>query len=67
MKNIKLASRETKQRTIIEVGNLKIGEDFLLEAGPCSVENEEQMMITATAVKAAGANMLRGGAFKPRT
>ena len=50
MKNIKLASRETKQRTIIEVGNLKIGEDFLLEAGPCSVENEEQMMITATAV-----------------
>ena len=52
MKNIKLASRETKQRTIIEVGNLKIGEDFLLEAGPCSVENEEQMMITATAIAA---------------
>ena len=67
MKNIKLASRETKQRTIIEVGSVKIGEDFLLIAGPCSVESEEQMMETAAAVKAAGANMLRGGAFKPRT
>lgn len=67
MKNIKLASRETKQRTVIEVGDIQIGQDFLLIAGPCSVENEDQMMETAHAVKAAGANMLRGGAFKPRT
>ncbi len=67
MKNIKLASRETKQHTVFEVGHVKIGADFLLIAGPCSVESEEQMMITGQAVKAAGANMLRGGAFKPRT
>jgi 3-deoxy-7-phosphoheptulonate synthase len=67
MKNIKLASRETKQRTIIEIGDLKIGQDFLLIAGPCSVESEKQMLETACAVKQAGANMLRGGAFKPRT
>ncbi|PIE32768.1 3-deoxy-7-phosphoheptulonate synthase [candidate division KSB3 bacterium] len=67
MKNIKLASRETKQRTIIEIGDLKIGQDFLMIAGPCSVESEEQMLETALAVKKSGANMLRGGAFKPRT
>jgi 3-deoxy-7-phosphoheptulonate synthase len=67
MKNIKLASRETKEPTIVKVGNLKIGQDFILIAGPCSVESEEQMLKTAHAVKQAGANMLRGGAFKPRT
>lgn len=67
MKNLKLASRETNVRTIIQIGDLKIGQDFLLIAGPCSVESEEQMFETAQAVKQAGANMLRGGAFKPRT
>jgi len=67
MENIKLVSRETKERTIIEIGKLKIGQDFVLIAGPCSVENEEQMFKTAHAVKQAGANVLRGGAFKPRT
>ncbi|PID58346.1 3-deoxy-7-phosphoheptulonate synthase [candidate division KSB3 bacterium] len=67
MKNIKLASRETKQHSIVEVGDLKIGQDFLFIAGPCSVESEEQMLETGKAVKEAGANMLRGGAFKPRT
>ncbi|GAK61234.1 3-deoxy-7-phosphoheptulonate synthase [Candidatus Vecturithrix granuli] len=67
MKNLKLASRETSERTIIQIGDLKIGQDFLLIAGPCSVESEEQMFETAQAVKQAGANMLRGGAFKPRT
>ena len=67
MKNIKLASRETKQRTTIKIRELTVGQDFLLSAGPCSVENEEQMFETARAVKQAGANMLRGGAFKPRT
>ena len=67
MNNLKLASRETRERTIIEIGDLKVGQDFLLIAGPCSVESEEQMFETAHAVKQSGANMLRGGAFKPRT
>jgi 3-deoxy-7-phosphoheptulonate synthase len=49
------------------VGNVRFGEEFVIIAGPCSVESEDQMIETALAVKAAGANMLRGGAFKPRT
>ncbi|MDR0986752.1 MAG: 3-deoxy-7-phosphoheptulonate synthase [Ruminococcus sp.] len=54
--------------TVIDVGNLKIGGGSLqIIAGPCSVESEEQIMSTARAVKEAGATMLRGGAFKPRT
>ncbi len=64
---MKLVSRGNKERTIVAVGNLRIGQDFLMIAGPCSVETEEQMFKTAHAVKQAGANMLRGGAFKPRT
>ena len=54
-------------RTVIAVGNVKFGEDFVVIAGPCSVESEEQTIKTAQEVKEAGANMLRGGAFKPRT
>ena len=54
--------------SIITVGEAKIGGgNFCLIAGPCSVENEEQIIEVAKSVKAAGANMLRGGAFKPRT
>ena len=54
--------------TIIQVGNAKIGGGhFAMIAGPCSVESEEQIIEVATAVKASGANILRGGAFKPRT
>lgn len=54
--------------TVIEVGGAKIGGgNFLTIAGPCSVENEEQIIAVARRVKAAGAGMLRGGAFKPRT
>ena len=54
--------------SIIEVGNTSVGGDiFSFIAGPCSVESEEQVMAVARAVKAAGATMLRGGAFKPRT
>jgi 3-deoxy-7-phosphoheptulonate synthase len=67
MKNIKLAMRETEQRTIINISDVEIGRDFTVIAGPCSVESEEQIMESARAVKAAGADMLRGGAFKPRT
>ena len=54
--------------TVIEVGKAKIGGgNFLTIAGPCSVETEEQIVEVARAVKASGADMLRGGAFKPRT
>ena len=54
--------------TIIDVNGAKIGGgNFALIAGPCSVENEEQIIGIAKAVQAAGATMLRGGAFKPRT
>ena len=67
MKNLKLASQETAQRTIVNVGGIEIGRDFVVIAGPCSVESEAQILDTARAVKAAGADMLRGGAFKPRT
>ena len=54
--------------TIIDVSGVKVGgENLALIAGPCSVESEEQVIEVAKAVKAAGANILRGGAFKPRT
>lgn len=70
-KPFKLASKEVKkERTVISVGDgsVKIGSDKLVVmAGPCSVEGEEQILETARAVKAAGATMLRGGAWKPRT
>ena len=56
------------QDTIIEVGDARIGGGyFAMIAGPCSVESEEQIIEVAQAVKASGANLLRGGAFKPRT
>ena len=67
MKNLKLASQETQQRTIVKVNGVEIGRDFVVIAGPCSVESEAQILDTARAVKAVGADMLRGGAFKPRT
>ncbi len=54
--------------TVIEVGDMRIGGgNFVMMAGPCSVESEEQIIAVAKAVKASGANILRGGAFKPRT
>ena len=54
--------------TVVKVGNTQIGGGNLtLMAGPCSVESEEQIISVAKSVKAAGATMLRGGAFKPRT
>jgi 3-deoxy-7-phosphoheptulonate synthase len=65
----KLASRETKDgNTVIRVGDVEIGgPECVIMAGPCAVESEEQLMDCAYAVKEAGAAMLRGGAFKPRT
>jgi len=65
----KLASREFKPaKTKVVVNGLEIGgERIVVMAGPCSVESEEQLLRTARAVKEAGACILRGGAFKPRT
>jgi 3-deoxy-7-phosphoheptulonate synthase len=65
----KFVSREyKKEHSAIKVNGLEIGgADFIVMAGPCSVENERQIMQTAEAVAEAGAKMLRGGAFKPRT
>ena len=69
-KRFKLVSREAHPgNSVIDVDGVKVGGDnnFTLMAGPCSVESEEQLVSTARAVKAAGATILRGGAFKPRT
>ena len=68
-KRFKLVSRESHPgNSVIDVDGVKIGGgNFVLMAGPCSVESEEQLLSTARAVKAAGATILRGGAFKPRT
>ena len=65
----KFVSREFKREdSVVRVNGLEIGGDeFIVMAGPCSVENEKQIMETAEGVAAAGARMLRGGAFKPRT
>jgi 3-deoxy-7-phosphoheptulonate synthase len=65
----KFVSKEFKrERTRVRVNDIEIGgDDFTVMAGPCSVEGEEQIMETASAVAAAGARVLRGGAFKPRT
>jgi 3-deoxy-7-phosphoheptulonate synthase len=65
----KLASSEFRpEPTVVEVGDVRFGGDeFIVMAGPCSVESREQVLDTARAVKAAGGRVLRGGAFKPRT
>ncbi|MBX7255694.1 MAG: 3-deoxy-7-phosphoheptulonate synthase [Candidatus Hydrogenedentes bacterium] len=69
LKPYKLASRELKHEdSAIEVGPVTIGPGkFCVMAGPCSVETREQILETAHAVKSAGAHILRGGAYKPRT
>src|SRR5260221_8513954 len=69
LKPFKLASREFhKPDTVVEVGTTKIGGGHLgVIAGPCAVESHEFLDTTAGRVKKAGANLLRGGAFKPRT
>jgi 3-deoxy-7-phosphoheptulonate synthase len=65
----KLASRTFKpENSVISVGDVRIGGDeVIVMAGPCSAENEQQVEAAAAAVKRAGANVLRGGAFKPRS
>lgn len=69
MKPYKLAAREFKeQSTIVNVAGVEIGaQRVVIMAGPCAVESEQQLVQTAQAVKKAGAAILRGGAFKPRT
>jgi 3-deoxy-7-phosphoheptulonate synthase len=68
-KPFKLSSREFEpEDTVIDVGGVKIGgQELVVMAGPCAAETREQVMSTARAVKAAGARILRGGAFKPST
>src|SRR5918912_2929200 len=65
----KLASRTFKsENTVVTVGDIRIGGDeVVVMAGPCSAESEEQVETAASAVKRAGAKVLRGGAFKPRS
>ena len=69
LKPYKLASREARDdNTIIRVGDLEIGGgEFIVMAGPCSIESEEQMMESAFIARKGGADIIRGGAFKPRT
>ena len=69
LKPYKLASREVKSTpSVIKVGGVDIGGPAIaIIAGPCSVESKEQICTTANLVKSAGANFLRGGAYKPRT
>ncbi|MDE3058421.1 MAG: 3-deoxy-7-phosphoheptulonate synthase, partial [Bacteroidota bacterium] len=69
LKPFKLASKEwKKEKSVVNVGDLSIGNNqFVVMAGPCSVETREQIISTAEIVKSAGAQILRGGAFKPRT
>jgi 3-deoxy-7-phosphoheptulonate synthase len=70
LKPYKLASSQLRggARSTLEIGGRKVGGDhFALIAGPCTVESREQLMTTADVVKDAGAAMLRGGAYKPRT
>ncbi|HMS63214.1 MAG TPA: 3-deoxy-7-phosphoheptulonate synthase, partial [Solirubrobacteraceae bacterium] len=69
LKPYKLASKEQhREASVFDIGGARIGGDhFALIAGPCTVESREQLLETADVVKAAGANMLRGGAYKPRT
>jgi 3-deoxy-7-phosphoheptulonate synthase len=69
MNHLKLSVKngEPDKRTVVSVGPVRVGEGFVVIAGPCSVESERQALETARAVKKAGANLLRGGAFKPRT
>lgn len=69
MRPYKLVSRETKEEnTVIKIGDLTIGgPKLVVMAGPCAIESREQLLTTAKSIKASGASILRGGAFKPRT
>ncbi len=64
----RLASSDFRRdRSVVRVGDVAVGEDIVVIAGPCSVEGRDQVLLAAEGVAHAGATMLRGGAFKPRT
>ena len=69
LKPYKLASRESHEgNTVVSVGSIKIGgPEFVVIAGPCAIESEEQLLESAYVAKKGGAQILRGGAYKPRT
>ena len=67
IKNLVLCARNNKENSVIKVNDIYIGKQFVVIAGPCGVESLEQLLETAHAVKKAGADILRGGVFKPRT
>lgn len=70
LKPYKLASSQIKagERSVFDIGGRKIGGDhFAMIAGPCTVESRDQLLVSADAMKSAGATMFRGGAYKPRT
>lgn len=69
LKPYKLASRESHEgNTVVNVGSIRIGgPEFIVMAGPCAIESEEQLLESAYIVKKGGGHILRGGAFKPRT
>lgn len=63
-----VARTDASSHSVVRVGDIEIGgAEFVVMAGPCAVENERQLMTTAEAVREAGAKMLRGGAYKPRS
>jgi len=63
-----VAKSKERSRTVVQVGDIEIGgNDFVIMAGPCAVESEDQLLRTAEAVAGAGARVLRGGAYKPRS
>jgi 3-deoxy-7-phosphoheptulonate synthase len=67
MNPIGLVSRSGPERSVVAVEGARFGQDFVVIAGPCSVESEDQTLAIAREVKGAGARMIRGGVFKPRT
>ncbi|HOV90775.1 MAG TPA: 3-deoxy-7-phosphoheptulonate synthase [Syntrophorhabdaceae bacterium] len=67
IEDLKFTRLNQKKQTIVPLGHMAVGEGFIVIAGPCAVESEKQTIETARAVKLAGADALRGGAFKPRS
>ena len=66
--NLRRVAKKGDARSVVQVGDVKFGDgSFVVIGGPCTVESREQVIDIAMAVKAAGASMLRGGAFKPLT
>ena len=67
MKELRLVLKNNRPKTIVKVGNIEFGKDLVVVAGPCTVEDQDQITTLALELKRLGANILRGGAFKPRT